>query len=140
MKGKSQISDGIGAPDPLLVLWLFLAWSCVFIVIVRGVKSSGKFSYFLALFPYVVLIVLLVRACTLEGSVKGILYFITPDFKSLLTAKVWKEAAVQCFYSLGIGVGAIIMYASHNPLSHNIYRFYLVNLYDENIYHTKFLY
>lgn len=60
----------------------------VFLIIVRGVKSSGKASYFLALFPYVVIIILLVHACTLEGSVDGILFFLKPQWGELLNAKV----------------------------------------------------
>lgn len=49
-----------------LTLALFVAWVVIFLVIMRGVKSSGKAAYFLALFPYVVLFVLLIRAVTLE--------------------------------------------------------------------------
>lgn len=53
-----------------------------------GIKSAGKASYFLAIFPYVILAVLFVRAVTLPGSGDGILYFITPQFDQLLNAKV----------------------------------------------------
>lgn len=88
MKEKSDISDGIGWPDWKLTLCLFGAWIVIFLVIVRGVKSSGKASYFLALFPYVVIIILLVHACTLEGSVNGILFFLKPQWGELLNAKV----------------------------------------------------
>lgn len=50
--------------------------------------SSGKVAYFTALFPYVVLITLLVRGVTLEGASDGILYFIRPDWPKLLDASV----------------------------------------------------
>lgn len=63
----------------------------IFLVIIRGVKSSGKAAYFLALFPYVVIIILLVHACTLEGSVNGILFFLKPQWGELLNAKVNKD-------------------------------------------------
>lgn len=88
IKQKDDISDGIGLPDWQLTLWLFLAWLLVYFVIIRGIKSSGKISYFLALFPYVVLIILLIRATTLEGTWEGIKYFITPNFGMLLDPKV----------------------------------------------------
>jgi solute carrier family 6 (neurotransmitter transporter, glycine) member 5/9 len=71
-----------------LVLWLFLAWVAVYLVIIKGVKSSGKISYFLAIFPYVVMLVLLIRAVTLDGAMDGIKFFITPDFKRLLEPQV----------------------------------------------------
>lgn len=85
---KTQIDDGLGAPDWQLTLYLLAAWIFVFMVAFKGVKSSGKVSYFLALFPYVVLIALLIRGCTLEGSVKGILFFIEPKWEQLLNPKV----------------------------------------------------
>lgn len=77
-----------GSPDWKLSLWLLLAWVCVLAIIVKGVRSAGKASYFLAIFPYVILIILLVRAVTLPGAVDGILYFITPQFDKLLSPKV----------------------------------------------------
>lgn len=60
-------------------------------MIVKGVKSSGKIAYFLAIFPYVVMIILLMRICTLDGAYEGILYFFTPDFSKLLDPAVGFE-------------------------------------------------
>ncbi|KAG4068007.1 hypothetical protein HA402_010693 [Bradysia odoriphaga] len=122
LKEKSDISDGIGWPDWKLTLCLLGSWIVVFLIIVKGVKSSGKASYFLALFPYVVIIILLVHACTLEGSVNGILFFLKPQWGELLNAKVWHAATTQLFFSLSTGMGPIIMFSSHNKFSHNIYR------------------
>ncbi|GLV34986.1 Nutrient Amino Acid Transporter 1 [Carabus blaptoides fortunei] len=119
---KSQIDDGIGAPDWKLTLYLFASWVCVFLVAVKGVKSSGKVSYFLALFPYVVLIAILIRAVTLPGSVEGILFFIEPKWGELLNPNVWYAAVSQCFFSLNVGFGSIIMYASYNDFKHGINR------------------
>ena len=44
--------------------------------------------YFTALFPYVVLTILFIRGVTLEGSSKGIIYYLTPQFDKLIEAKV----------------------------------------------------
>lgn len=88
IKQKDDISDSLGFPDWQLTLWLLFAWVCVYLVIVKGVKSSGKISYFLAIFPYIVMLILLVRAATLKGAWNGIKYFITPDFKRLLEPQV----------------------------------------------------
>lgn len=112
----------IGVPNWQLVLCLFASWAVVFSVISVGITSSGKSSYFLVLFPYVAMIALLVRALTLEGSVDGILILLTPQWGQLLKPKVWKEAMMQLFFSLGLGQGSIIMYASYTRFSHNINR------------------
>ena len=54
----------------------------------KGVASSGKAAYFTAIFPYVVLVTLLIRGVTLEGAVDGILFFITPQWDKILTPQV----------------------------------------------------
>lgn len=77
-----------GYPSWRLAFCLFGSWAIVFLLISRGIKSSGKASYFLALFPYVIIFALLIRAVTLEGAWKGILYFLTPQWHELLNPKV----------------------------------------------------
>ncbi|KAH8240806.1 hypothetical protein KR026_005755 [Drosophila bipectinata] len=117
-----NIDNGIGLPNWELVLGLFVAWASVFLIIRRGVKSSGKASYFLAIFPYIIMGVLLVRAVTLPGSIDGIYYFIRPQWGKILDPKVWYAAVTQCFYSLSVCFGNIIMYASFNKFGHNVHR------------------
>lgn len=80
-----------------LTIWLAVAWLVVYLVIIKGVKSSGKISYFLAIFPYAVLLTLLVRAVTLEGAWHGIKFFIQPDFSTLLRPQVGILCAVSLF-------------------------------------------
>ncbi|XP_011499173.1 PREDICTED: sodium-dependent nutrient amino acid transporter 1-like isoform X2 [Ceratosolen solmsi marchali] len=119
---KANILDGLGTPDWHLSIYLALSWLCVLLVVVQGVKSSGKAAYFLALFPYVIMIALLIRAVTLEGATTGILYFIRPNWSKLFQADVWYAAVTQCFFSLTVCFGPIIMFSSHNKFNHDVYR------------------
>ncbi|ELW64326.1 Sodium-dependent proline transporter [Tupaia chinensis] len=120
-----QGSQGIGSPGAVrwnLCLCLLLAWVIVFLCILKGVKSSGKVVYFTATFPYLILLMLLVRGVTLPGAWKGIQFYLTPQFHHLLSSKVWIEAALQIFYSLGVGFGGLLTFASYNTFHQNIYR------------------
>ena len=119
---KPNIDDGIGWPDWRLTICLFFAWACIFAVLARGVKSSGKAAYFLALFPYVIMIALLIRAVTLEGATNGIIFFIKPQWEKLFEPSVWYAAVTQCFFSLSVCFGGVVMYSSYNDFDHNIYR------------------
>ena len=76
-----------------------------------------------ATLPYIVLTILLIHGCTLPGSLKGIEYYLRPDFSRLLAAQVWIDAAIQIFYSIGAGFGVHLAYASYNKFHNNIYRY-----------------
>uniref|UniRef100_A0A1I8MJW7 Transporter n=1 Tax=Musca domestica TaxID=7370 RepID=A0A1I8MJW7_MUSDO len=119
---KPNIDDGIGVPNWVLAITLAFAWLVISSVIIKGVKSSGKVSYFLAMFPYVIMLVLLIRSLTLPGAFNGVLFFLTPQWDRLLDAQVWYAAVTQVFFSLTVGYGVIPMYASFNRFRHNIKR------------------
>lgn len=44
--------------------------------------------YFTATFPYLILMMLLIRGVTLDGAWKGIRFYLTPQFDHLLSSKV----------------------------------------------------
>ncbi|KAJ2946050.1 hypothetical protein O0L34_g4969 [Tuta absoluta] len=119
---EEGIEDGIGTPLWDLTICLFVSWFVIYIVVSRGVKSSGKASYFLALFPYVILLILLIRATTLPGAGTGIMFFLTPKWDKLLELKVWYAAITQLFFSLSVCSGALIMFSSYNRFDGNVYR------------------
>jgi len=79
---------GLGTPSWDLVLCLLATWVIIGTVLSKGIRSSGKASYFLALFPYVIMFVLLIRAVTLPGAWQGIVYFMKPQWSQLLNPHV----------------------------------------------------
>ncbi|XP_049308962.1 sodium-dependent nutrient amino acid transporter 1 [Bactrocera dorsalis] len=122
LREKDNIEDGIGAPNTDLVIYLFLVWVMIATTLIKGIHSSGKASYFLALFPYVILFILLGRALTLPGAWDGIVYFLKPQWDQLLNADVWYAAITQMFFSLAICFGTLIMYASFNNFHKRVHK------------------
>lgn len=120
VQGHNGIED-IGAPRWQLVLSLAAVFFIVYFSIWKGIKSSGKAVWITATVPYVVLIILLIRGCTLPGSVEGIKYYITPVWGKLLDEQVWIDAASQIFFSLGPGFGTLLALASYNNFHNNCY-------------------
>ena len=51
--------------------------------------------YFTATFPYLILLMLLVRGVTLPGAWKGIQFYLTPQFHHLLSSKV-RSSRLAC--------------------------------------------
>ncbi|KAM6160172.1 sodium- and chloride-dependent transporter XTRP3 [Erethizon dorsatum] len=108
-----------GAVQWELALCLVLAWMTVYLCILRGTESTGKVAYFTALMPYCVLIIYLVRGLTLHGATNGLMYMFTPKVEQLANPKTWINAATQIFFSLGLGFGSLIAFASYNKPSNN---------------------
>ncbi|KAF5926601.1 hypothetical protein HPG69_001230 [Diceros bicornis minor] len=117
-----NISSSISASGGLnwkMTVCLLAAWVVVCLAMIKGIQSSGKIMYFSSLFPYVVLLCFLVRALLLNGSIDGIRHMFTPKLEMMLEPKVWREAATQVFFALGLGFGGVIAFSSYNKRDNN---------------------
>ncbi|NXY78227.1 SC6A5 protein, partial [Glareola pratincola] len=122
-------SSGLEDPGPVqwpLALCLLAAWILVFLCRMKGIRSSGKVVYVTATFPYLLILILIIRGATLEGSLNGVRFYLSSDWSRLRSAQVWSDAASQIFYSLGIGFGGLLSMASYNKFDNNVIRDTLV--------------
>lgn len=116
------MSAGLEYPGGMrwdLVACLFCAWILVYFAIWKSIKSSAKVRYFTATLPFILIIIFLGRALTLDGAQIGLRYFFRPDWSLLGQANVWINAAAQNFNSLGIAFGSMISFASYNKYNNN---------------------
>lgn len=120
-----DISDSIdqsGEFNPIMTGCLLAAWAIVCLAMIKGIKSSAKVMYFSSVFPYAVLICFLIRGLMLDGAIDGIKYMFYPKLEIWGEVQVWRQAATQVFFALGLGYGSVIAYSSYNPIHNNCHR------------------
>lgn len=108
-------APGIGLDFVGGVLWpLLLVWAAVIAVMVAGVqKGIGALS--VVFIPLLVLafLALVIRSLFLPGAADGLDALFTPNWGALTDAGVWAAAFGQIFFSLSVGFGIMITYASY---------------------------
>ncbi|XP_028929257.1 orphan sodium- and chloride-dependent neurotransmitter transporter NTT5 isoform X1 [Ornithorhynchus anatinus] len=105
-----------------LSLALLAAWFLICGAMIRGIKSSGKVLYFSTLFPYLVLLCLLIRGLLLDGANAGLKHMLQTQPSALLSIPVWRRAGTQVFFALGLGFGSVVAFASYTPRENNCAR------------------
>ncbi len=95
------------------ILWQLLFMVMTLWIIMSGVRK-GIERYAKVLMPFLVLllIIMAIRSITLPGSAEGLKFLFKPDF-SAINASVLLAALGQAFFSLSIGMGALITYGSY---------------------------
>ncbi len=95
-----------------------LAWQFVFMIMTAGIILGGvrkgieKYAKILMPFLVLLLLVMAIRSVTLPGAMAGLEFLFKPDF-SELNSSVFLSALGQAFFSLSIGMGALITYGSY---------------------------
>ena len=97
--------------------FLLLTAACILGGVRSGIERVTKI-----LMPLLVLLLLILaaRALTLPGAEKGLEYYIKPDFSRALDVNVWTAALGQAFFSLSLGMGALITYGSYLRRTDNL--------------------
>jgi len=84
--------------------------------ITEGIEKAAKIIMPLLL---IMILILIIYALTLPNAIEGIKFYIIPDFTQI-TGKVIYSALGQAFFSLSLGMGAIITYGSYFSKDSNI--------------------
>lgn len=95
------------------IVWQFLILFVTGWVIIKGVSGGiEKFNRVLIPGFAILLIILMARALTLPNAGAGVEFFLKPDF-SKLTAESALVALGHAFFSLSLGMGAMITYGAY---------------------------
>ncbi len=100
--------------QPLQMIGYHLVFiAACMVIVIRGIKKGiERWSKVLMPLLFVLLIVLIIRGITMQGGLKGVAFFLKPDFSKITTASVL-AALGQSFFSLSLGMGAMITYGSY---------------------------
>lgn len=123
--GESQVqmstmfSEYVSSPWlPLFGHTIFL--SVTLVIVGLGIKGGiEKFSKVMMPLLFVVVLGIAIYSMTLPGASRGLDYLFNPDF-SKITAKSCAAALGQAFFSLSIGFGTIMTYASYVSKKENV--------------------
>lgn len=110
----------VGSPRLWILISLLFCWVCIVFATWKGVKTVGKVVYVTVILPWILVIIFVIRGVTLPGAIDGISYYLTPNFKALLDPEVWHAAYSQIFFTLTVGFGVMIAYASFLPRKSDI--------------------
>ena len=91
------------------------------IIIARGVeKGIEKASKVMMPALFIILIIMAVRVAFMPGAAEGYRFFLNPDFSKAFSAETIFKAIGQAFFSLSVGMGCMVTYASYFKKDSNL--------------------
>ncbi|MCY7293911.1 sodium-dependent transporter [Alteromonas sp. a30] len=94
-------------------------FSAIFIVLTAGIVvggvSNGIEKWSVRLMPtlFVIIAILIVYVATLDGAQAGLEAYLSPDFSAVFSTELLISAMGQAFFSMSLGVGTMLVYASY---------------------------
>lgn len=94
-------------------LWTVIFLALNYLILVRGVqKGIEKMSNIMMPLLFVILLVFCINSLRMPKAAEGLEFLFKPDF-SQITPQVMLSAMGQAFFSLSLGLGCLITYASY---------------------------
>jgi len=117
-KAFTDFSSAIFRPIIWIVIFILINHLIITVGVQKGIERSCKW-----LMPLLfgILLVLCVRSLTLPGAIDGLDFLFRPDF-SKINSSVLLSGMGQAFFSLSLGMGIMITYASYFNRQINLQR------------------
>ncbi len=117
-----MISSALGKPidfgafvsNPVAMIFYQALFLLLTIAVVSGGVEGGIERWAKILMPMllILLVILIIRSLTLDGAMRGLEFYLKPDF-SKLNYNVIISALGQAFFSLSLGMGTMMTYGSY---------------------------
>ncbi len=116
---SSAYAKFISSPGLPLVFHTVFLLGCA-VIVSAGVKSGiEKFNKITMPLLFALIVLIMTYSLSLPGAKEGVAYLVKPDF-SKITPSAVAAAMGQSFFSLSLGVGTILTYASYIRREENI--------------------
>ena len=118
LKPFQELLTNYTKPSPTAYLFFLLTVAFNGYILYKGIKGGiEKFAKVAMPTLFIMALILMVRVILIESpngtAVQGLDFLWHPNFQQLTNPKVWLAAAGQVFFTLSLGFGAIITYASY---------------------------
>lgn len=99
---------------PHLLLGLIIVWTIALLIMFGGIKKGVELANKICI-PLLLLMFgfMVIKAVTLPGASVGLNAFFTPNWSAMINPKVWLAAYGHVFFSLSVGFGIMVTYASY---------------------------
>lgn len=99
---------------PTLFVGLVMVWAAVMLILYGGVRRGVELANKIFMPLLVILFsILVIQALRLPGAIDGVNAFFTPNWDAMTNYKVWLAAFGHIFFSLSVGFGIMLTYASY---------------------------
>lgn len=128
-QGKDTVqTDGVfqemlSSPYILLVTMVITVASGIFICSTGLQKGVERITKIMMTMLLVIIIVLAVHSITLKGGIKGLEFYLLPDFHKIKDIGIWEiitAAMNQAFFTLSLGIGAMGIFGSYIDKKHSL--------------------
>lgn len=115
-----KFEDFIADPSlPVIYHGIFMLM--VIAIVIRGIKGGiEKVSTLLMPALFIIIIALILRGFMLDGAMKGLEFYLVPDWSQLGDFDLWSAALGQAFFSLSLGMGTMLTYGSYLDKKENL--------------------
>ncbi|XP_041590338.1 sodium-dependent neutral amino acid transporter B(0)AT2-like [Vulpes lagopus] len=113
LSASGHIEEGVESLVVHLTLGIFAAWCLLFLTMITGLKTPMPMLIFTVFLPYILLFCFLTRGLFLEGATASLRHMVTTEFSSWASLDLWRQAGGHVLYSLGLGMGITINFASY---------------------------
>ena len=120
---EQSFSDMLGNA-PTMMLWMVIICLIGFAVCFMGLQNGiEKISKVMMSALLIIMVILAVHSVMMEGAGEGIRFYLIPDFQKIKEAGVGNvvfAALSQSFFTLSIGIGAMLIFGSYLDKSRSL--------------------